>query len=342
MENLNIIAFEEDSVNEAIEPKKIKTRAGDFKHIHAKMVVASPKVEEKPAPVEEKPVVKQEWAMPKEEVVVKPVVAPTIPEWKEPVAVVDHSAPVKTEAPKYEWQEPVKEEKPAAPASNFEEERSKFYNEVPRIKSKENIGDLAEKYKKLAATVDRSTYFGKVLLNGVAQIKKYEVLEENIEEKIKQAEMAIRALDDKKMVEVADQKAIEDVLERTTRIPLDAIKAASEKESIAKVNNELSKIRGSISVIGEVAKEADSVIEELEGKKAKQSANISAYERQLNSIGKDKKDTCNKLEEDLIKADKVDKTIEAEAEAKEKAEQELHKLRMQKESYLSDISFLTT
>lgn len=336
MENLKIIEFNEQNVVEAGEAKKIKTRSGDYKHIKAKGVVV-PFVKEEPQEVKMEEV-SSSWEMPAVE---EPIAATRpLPEWKEttPVPVKE----VKMETPRYEWQErPVVKEEKIAPVYH---EPKTYYNGgvVPSIKSSENIGDKAEKYKKLATTVDRNTYFGKVLLNGVVQIKKLETLVEDIEKKIEASKAVIEQLDNKKAIEMSDKKVIENVLEQTTRINLNDIKAAASKDKFTKVNSELSRIRESLGSIDEVVKESDTKIAEIESEKSRENSNISSYERQLKAVKDEKKDTCDKLEDDLIKADKVDKTIEAEAKAKEEAEKRLNDLYNEKQKILADISFLTT
>lgn len=340
MENLRIIEFNEQNVVEANEAKKIKTRASDYKHIKAKgVVVPSVKQEEitKEVRMEE---VTPSWEMP---VVESPVENPRpLPEWKDttPAPVKE----VKMETPRYEWQErPAVQEEKIAPVYHEERQRT-YYNGgvVPSIKSSENIGDKAEKYKKLATTVDQNTYFGKVLLNGVVQIKKLETLVEDIEKKIEASKAVIEQLDNKKAIEMSDKKVIENVLEQTTRINLNDIKTAASKDKFTKVNSELSRIRKSLGSIDEVVKESDTKIAEIEDEKSRENSNISNYERQLKAVKEEKKDTCDKLEDDLIKADKVDKTIEAEAKAKEEAEKRLNDLYNEKQKILADISFLTT
>jgi len=336
MENLKIVEFNGQNIVEAQNGKKIKTRPDDFRRLKSKKVVFSMKEPIMETKVEE---AQPTWKMPVAE---EPVVeASPIPEWKESV-VEPVKEEIQIETPKYEWQEsPVAEE--PAPVYHEEPRRTSYYSAgVPTIKSAENIGDKAEKYKKLATTVDENTYFGKVLLNGVDQIKKLEVLAQDIEGKISESRTVLNQLENKKAIEMSDKKVIEDVLEQTTRINLNDIKVAVEKSKFDKVNSELSRIRESLGSIDEVVKESDSKIAEIENEKSRENRNISSYERQLNAVKDEKKHTCDKLEEDLIKADKVDKTIEAEIRAKEEAEKRLNDLHHEKQEILSGISFLTS
>lgn len=333
MENLRVIEFNGQNIVEAQNGKKIKTRPDDFRRLKSKKVIL-PKNE--PVMEMKEEVQTPTWEMPVVETPVKE--ASPIPEWKESV-VEPVREEVKIETPKYEWQErPVVE----TPVYHEEPKRASYYSAgVPTIKSAENIGDKAEKYKKLATTVDENTYFGRVLLNGVDQIKKLEVLTQDIESKINESKTVINQLENKKAIEMSDKKVIEDVLEQTTRINLNDIKVAVEKTKFEKVNSELSRIRESLGSIDEVVKESDSKIAEIENEKNRENRNISSYERQLNAVKEEKKNTCDKLEEDLIKADKVDKTIEAEIRAKEEAEKRLNDLQHEKQEILSEISFLT-
>lgn len=195
------------------------------------------------------------------------------------------------------------------------------------ITTPENMGNLAENIRKMAAISDPDTYRGKVLLYAVSRIEDYDKSINDVKTKIAEENVTLSKLEAAKNIEDRDARSVKSIIEAVPEgayKELETHKDRNDDDPIALANTELATIVASLNNIKAIKETVGLKIAQINEKCDAVKMKIAKYDTQTNNLIQSKNDMCKKvLTTELQAADELDKVVKTRAEeAKRHAEQD--------------------
>lgn len=195
------------------------------------------------------------------------------------------------------------------------------------ITTPENMGNLAENIRKMAAVSDPDTYRGKVLLYAVSRIEDFDKSINDVKTKIAEENVTLSKLEAAKNIEDRDARSVKSIIEAVPEgayKELETHKDRNGDDPIALANNELATIVASLNNIKAIKESVGLKIAQINEKCDEVKMKIAKYDTQINNLVQSKNDMCKKvLTTELQAADELDKVVKTRAEeAQRHAEQD--------------------
>lgn len=321
IENMNGVLICEAPLSAVLEndSKKIKLSTEKLANILSKALQSKENIEIE-EPIHEEIGINYVTEVEEQPVHVEPI-------YKEPVVeetpIIVHDSSVKTAKPSIEEPHPYGGYRGVT-------------SSVPDIKSISNtlnVDTKIEKLKKEAATADKDSIIGKVLLGGVSKIEQVEREISDLDERNMKISGIIEELMTKKNLAQRDNKALENEMSKTMKIDLTKIQDAIALEAARGINQ-------GISVLETRKTESDKAIDDIEDK-------IVIQKQEKNSIADTKKikenelyEICREIEDNKVKASEYMKRSSELESLKEKHEREEEKIQSGISELYSSLSLI--
>lgn len=321
IENMNGVLICEAPLSAVLEndSKKIKLSTEKLANILSKALQSKENIEIE-EPIHEEIGINYVTEVEEQPVHVEPI-------YKEPVVeetpIIVHDSSVKTAKPSIEEPHPYGGYRGVT-------------SSVPDIKSISNtlnVDTKIEKLKKEAATADKDSIIGKVLLGGVSKIEQVEREISDLDERNMKISGIIEELMTKKNLAQRDNKALENEMSKTMKIDLTKIQDAIALEAARGINQ-------GISVLETRKTESDKAIDDIEDK-------IVIQKQEKISIADTKKikenelyEICREIEDNKVKASEYMKRSSELESLKEKHEREEEKIQSGISELYSSLSLI--